>query len=202
MLSALQLDLKSFIAVKCNIPMFLHCTWQRLCSIPWRLCVYILHQAFSAIYVQVLAAKQLFVIKTASSHSFDDHIDSIIMPQVSKEQFDKILDMCKQGEEQGAKLECGGKRLGDKGYYIEPTVFSNVQDDNIIATDEIFGPVQSILKWKTIDEVCKKPVAQLLSTTKVLHDTQAACGPQSYIVSVTNEAQCTKCINAHIVTVC
>ena len=73
--------------------------------------------------------------------------------QVSKEQFDKILQMCKQGEEQGAKLECGGKRLGDKGYYIEPTVFSNVQDDNIIATDEIFGPVQSILKWSTIDEV-------------------------------------------------
>lgn len=61
--------------------------------------------------------------------------------------------MCKQGEEQGAKLECGGKRLGDKGYYIEPTVFSNVQDDNIIATDEIFGPVQSILKWSTIEEV-------------------------------------------------
>ena len=61
--------------------------------------------------------------------------------------------MCKQGEEQGAKLECGGKRLGDKGYYIEPTVFSNVQDDNIIATDEIFGPVQSILKWKTVEEV-------------------------------------------------
>ena len=73
--------------------------------------------------------------------------------QVSKEQFDKILQMCKQGEEQGAKLECGGKRLGDKGYYMEPTVFSNVQDDNIIATDEIFGPVQSILKWSTIDEV-------------------------------------------------
>ncbi len=61
--------------------------------------------------------------------------------------------MCKQGEEQGATLECGGKRLGDKGYYIEPTVFSNVQDDNIIATDEIFGPVQSILKWKTVEEV-------------------------------------------------
>ena len=73
--------------------------------------------------------------------------------QVSKEQFDKILELCKKGEEQGAKLECGGKRLGDKGYYIEPTVFSNVQDDNIIATDEIFGPVQSILKWSTLEEV-------------------------------------------------
>lgn len=73
--------------------------------------------------------------------------------QVSKEQFDKILDMIKKGEEQGAKLETGGKRHGDKGYYIEPTVFSNVQDDNLIATDEIFGPVQSILKWSTIEEV-------------------------------------------------
>ncbi len=80
-------------------------------------------------------------------------MSNVLSVQVSKEQFDKILDMCKQGEEQGATLECGGKRLGDKGYYIEPTVFSNVQDDNIIATDEIFGPVQSILKWKTIDEV-------------------------------------------------
>ncbi|DBB05307.1 TPA: Aldehyde dehydrogenase 2 member B7, mitochondrial [Trebouxia sp. C0006] len=85
---------------------------------------------------------------------FDD--DTEQGPQVSKEQFDKILDMCKQGEEQGAKLECGGKRLGDKGYYIEPTVFSNVQDDNIIATDEIFGPVQSILKWKTVEEVLER----------------------------------------------
>ena len=72
---------------------------------------------------------------------------------MSKEQFDKILDMCKKGEEQGATLETGGKRHGDKGYYIEPTVFSNVQDDNIIATDEIFGPVQSIMKWSTIEEV-------------------------------------------------
>lgn len=85
---------------------------------------------------------------------FDD--DTEQGPQVSKEQFDKILHMCKQGEEQGAKLECGGKRLGDKGYYIEPTVFSNVQDDNIIATDEIFGPVQSILKWKTVEEVLER----------------------------------------------
>lgn len=85
---------------------------------------------------------------------FDD--DTEQGPQVSKEQFDKILDMCKKGEEQGAKLECGGKRLGDKGYYIEPTVFSNVQDDNIIATDEIFGPVQSILKWSTLEEVLER----------------------------------------------
>ena len=42
---------------------------------------------------------------------------------------------------------------GDKGYYLEPTVFSNVTDDMSIAKDEIFGPVQSILKWSSIGEV-------------------------------------------------
>ena len=42
---------------------------------------------------------------------------------------------------------------GDKGYYIAPTVFSNVDDSMTIARDEIFGPVQSILKWKDIEDV-------------------------------------------------
>ncbi|KAJ0704319.1 putative aldehyde dehydrogenase domain, aldehyde/histidinol dehydrogenase [Helianthus annuus] len=46
----------------------------------------------------------------------------------------------------GATLETGGQRFGSNGYYIQPTVFSNVQDDMLIATDEIFGLVQTILK--------------------------------------------------------
>lgn len=47
--------------------------------------------------------------------------------QVSEEQFNKILEMINIGKEQGAKLETGGGRVGDKGYYIEPTVFSDVK---------------------------------------------------------------------------
>lgn len=47
----------------------------------------------------------------------------------------------------------GGKRVGSKGYYIEPTVFADVKDDMTIAKEEIFGPVMSILKFKDIDEV-------------------------------------------------
>ena len=43
-------------------------------------------------------------------------------------------------------------RAGEKGYFIQPTVFSNVTDDMTIAKDEIFGPVQSILKWSSLDE--------------------------------------------------
>jgi aldehyde dehydrogenase (NAD+) len=77
-------------------------------------------------------------------------------PQVSKEQFDKILEMIGSGEKEGAKLQTGGGRHGDKGYYIQPTVFSDVQDHMQIAKDEIFGPVQSILKWDTLDEVIER----------------------------------------------
>ncbi|CAK0737958.1 Aldehyde dehydrogenase 2 member B4, mitochondrial [Coccomyxa viridis] len=74
-------------------------------------------------------------------------------PQVSQEQFDKIMFLINKGVEEGAKLEVGGKRYGEKGYFVQPTVFSNVTDDMTIARDEIFGPVQSILKWSSIDEV-------------------------------------------------
>ncbi|CAL5223994.1 g6609 [Coccomyxa viridis] len=77
-------------------------------------------------------------------------------PQISKGQFDKILDYIKKGQEEGAKLEYGGKQIGDKGYYIAPTVFSNVDDSMTIARDEIFGPVQSILKWKDIEDVLER----------------------------------------------
>ncbi|KGN63591.1 aldehyde dehydrogenase family 2 member B4, mitochondrial [Cucumis sativus] len=74
-------------------------------------------------------------------------------PQIDSDQFEKVLRYIKSGIESNATLECGGGRLGSKGYFIEPTVFSNVKDDMLIAKDEIFGPVQSILKFKDIDEV-------------------------------------------------
>ncbi|XP_074787757.1 aldehyde dehydrogenase 1A1 isoform X2 [Athene noctua] len=77
-------------------------------------------------------------------------------PQIDKEQFQKILELIESGKKEGAKLECGGGPWGDKGYFIQPTVFSNVTDDMRIAKEEIFGPVQQIMKFKTIDEVIKR----------------------------------------------
>lgn len=73
--------------------------------------------------------------------------------QVSREQFDKILDYVGSGEEEGARLETGGRQHGQKGYFVQPTVFSNVKDHMKIAREEIFGPVQSILSWSSLDEV-------------------------------------------------
>ncbi|XP_065319546.1 aldehyde dehydrogenase, cytosolic 1-like isoform X1 [Gordionus sp. m RMFG-2023] len=78
-------------------------------------------------------------------------------PQISEKQLKKILEMIKQGIKEGAKLEVGGKRKGgSKGFYMEPTLFSGVEDDMKIATDEIFGPVQQILKFDTIEEVIRR----------------------------------------------
>ncbi|XP_074850171.1 aldehyde dehydrogenase 1A1 [Carettochelys insculpta] len=77
-------------------------------------------------------------------------------PQINKAQFHKILDLIESGKREGAKLECGGGPWGDKGYFVQPTVFSNVTDEMRIAKEEIFGPVQQIMKFKTVDEVIER----------------------------------------------
>ncbi|KAJ0178890.1 hypothetical protein K1T71_005665 [Dendrolimus kikuchii] len=77
-------------------------------------------------------------------------------PQVGEVMMNKVLGYIEKGKKEGAKLMTGGKRIGDTGYYIEPTVFADVTDDMIIAKDEIFGPVQCILKFETLDEVLER----------------------------------------------
>ena len=74
-------------------------------------------------------------------------------PQVSEEQFDKVLGYIRSGRETGAKLLTGGARWGERGYFIEPTVFGDVKDDSKIAQEELFGPVMSIMRFDEIDEV-------------------------------------------------
>merc|ERR1719346_870388 len=63
-------------------------------------------------------------------------------PQVDKEQFDKILGYIEKGQQEGATLLTGGNRHGERGYFIEPTVFGYVGDNMTICKEEIFGPVQ------------------------------------------------------------
>jgi aldehyde dehydrogenase (NAD+) len=77
-------------------------------------------------------------------------------PQVSQEQMDKILGYVALGQQQGAKLVSGGRRVGERGFFVEPTVFDNVKDGMPIATDEIFGPVVSVLPFQDVDEVIQR----------------------------------------------
>jgi aldehyde dehydrogenase (NAD+) len=113
------------------------------------------------------AGSRLFV----ESHIHDEFVDRILRevkktrvgdpfdtnttqgPQVSQEQYDRVMGYIEHGKQGGAKLATGGNRVGKEGYFIEPTVFTGVQDEHKIAEEEIFGPVMSIIPFKDIDEV-------------------------------------------------
>ncbi len=77
-------------------------------------------------------------------------------PQVDEAQFDKVMGYIESGRQEGAKLVCGGDRVGDRGYFIQPTVFADVNDDMKIAREEIFGPVMSIIPFNSVDEVVER----------------------------------------------
>ncbi len=74
-------------------------------------------------------------------------------PQVNQAQFDRVMGYIDSGRKEGATLACGGERVGERGYFIQPTVFSDVQDGMKIAREEIFGPVMSVIPFKDIAEV-------------------------------------------------
>jgi len=77
-------------------------------------------------------------------------------PLINKMQYDKVLGYIEIGKADGATLHYGGgipKLQGfENGYFVEPTIFSNVQDDMRIAREEIFGPVMSVLSFRDEDE--------------------------------------------------
>ncbi len=81
-------------------------------------------------------------------------------PLISAQQRERVESYIKSGLQQGAKLLCGGKRpqgkLYEKGFFVEPTIFTDVKQHMKIAQEEIFGPVLCVLTYKTIDEVIKK----------------------------------------------
>jgi aldehyde dehydrogenase (NAD+) len=74
-------------------------------------------------------------------------------PQVSQEQLDKILGYVELGKKEGANLVSGGSRVGKEGFFVSPAIFDNVRDEMTIARDEIFGPVVSVLPFKSMEDL-------------------------------------------------
>jgi len=74
-------------------------------------------------------------------------------PMISERQRDIVIGFIEQGRAEGATLICGGNAIEGKGWFIEPTVFSDVTDDMTIAKEEIFGPVMSVFEFETEAEV-------------------------------------------------
>ena len=73
--------------------------------------------------------------------------------QVSKEQFDRIMGYIETGKKEGATCVTGGERVGDKGFFIKPTIFTGVRNDMRIAREEIFGPVVCVLRLDGVEQV-------------------------------------------------
>lgn len=59
------------------------------------------------------------------------------MLQIDQEMYGKVLSYIKAGKEGGARCVAGGDKVGDKGYYVQPTVFADVKDDMKIAREEV-----------------------------------------------------------------
>ena len=118
---------------------------------------------------QVCSAATRVLVPSSMKESFEDAVKKVlpefpvgnpreenhIGPLVSKKQWDTVQSYIEKGQEEGATLLVGGtgKPEGlDKGYYAKPTVFTDVNNDMVIAQEEIFGPVTCILTYDSVEE--------------------------------------------------
>lgn len=81
--------------------------------------------------------------------------DTFQGPQISQLQFDRIMGYIDEGKKEGANVVTGGERHGTEGYYIQPTIFSDVNEDMKIVQEEIFGPVCTIQKFKDEEDAIR-----------------------------------------------
>jgi acyl-CoA reductase-like NAD-dependent aldehyde dehydrogenase len=107
-----------------------------------------------------LAEVEQIATKTAESFTPGDPFEAStrIGPLVSATQLKRVRKYIKTGVDEGATLLTGGTKKPKgikKGYFVQPTVFSNVRSDMTIAQEEIFGPVLSIIPYDTEDEAVR-----------------------------------------------
>jgi acyl-CoA reductase-like NAD-dependent aldehyde dehydrogenase len=98
------------------------------------------------------------VSRTASSYKMGSPLapDTELGPLISERQMERVLSYVEAGRSEGAKLSLGGSRVGDVGYFVEPTVFCGVANAMKIAREEIFGPVLSIIPFKDEEDAIRK----------------------------------------------
>ena len=77
-------------------------------------------------------------------------------PLVSAKQQQTVLGYIEKGKEEGARLVAGGEKGLDTGYFVQPTIFTDVEDNMTIAREEIFGPVMSVFVFDTVEEVIQR----------------------------------------------
>ena len=81
--------------------------------------------------------------------------------QISQEQFDKILQYIDIAKQEGASCVTGGERFGDKGFFVKPTVLTNVKNEMRVAQEEIFGPVAAVIPFDDFEQVAQQANASI-----------------------------------------
>jgi betaine-aldehyde dehydrogenase len=106
------------------------------------------HRAIKAAFLERL-------VERTSKIVLGDPLDEATQmgPLASAGQMEKVLGYINAGKASGARLVCGGARVGTEGSFVQPTVFADVHDDMIIAREEIFGPVMAVLDFEDEGEV-------------------------------------------------
>jgi phenylacetaldehyde dehydrogenase len=79
--------------------------------------------------------------------------DTQMGPLVSEEQLERVTGYMAEGVREGARAAAGGSRMGDVGYFVEPTIFTDVRNDMKIVREEIFGPVVTAIPFKDLDDL-------------------------------------------------
>ena len=149
----------------------LHCmnNTGQSCNAPTRMLVQ------REIYDQAVetAAATAAKVTVGSAHDEGRHVG----PVVNEVQFNKIQDLIQQGIDEGARLIAGGTGRPDglnRGFYVKPTVFADVNNDMTIAREEIFGPVLSIIPFDTEEEAIAIANDTVYGLTNYVQTTDAA----------------------------
>lgn len=103
------------------------------------------------VYDEVIAGLTEMAKNIKVGDGFDP--TSEIGPLASQQHFDRVSGYLRDGVEQGGRAVTGGGRVGDKGYFIAPTIFTEVSADDKVVREEIFGPVVVAIKFRDEDEV-------------------------------------------------
>jgi 1-pyrroline-5-carboxylate dehydrogenase len=98
-------------------------------------------------YVEGRLVEKAKSIKVGPAEKYENKMG----PLIDQDALDKVLKYIDIGKQEG-KLLCGGSRLQTEGYYVEPTIFSEIQSKDRLGQEEIFGPVLSLIKAKDFDE--------------------------------------------------
>src|SRR5690606_26092906 len=94
------------------------------------------------------------LVQMAQAFRTGDGFDAnaVMGPLISSKQMARVDELVRGGADAGARIVCGGRRSGGQGWFYEPTVMTGAEPSMRIASEEIFGPVLSVIPFDTAEE--------------------------------------------------